>query len=203
MNGSKVKKAFLTIVFLIGLAFAFSVFNKVNAQSVYLSPATGGVSVGGSQAIEVRINVPGTTNAAQIDLTVPTPLNVTGVTLNPSLITAGGCAAGSANFSTNQVCFSVAKGSDFTANELLGTFTVTGTTSGSSTVTHGSTSSLAGGGTDYPLTGQAGIYTVGSGLPSTAISLAGLKEYQALIIAFFLIDLGLLGFVLGKRKIKA
>jgi len=155
------KKRFLIAGVLIGGFFLFGSAGKAEAQSFTLSPASGTVTVGGTQAIDIIATNPPATGSASIRITVPgSLLNVTGYSDGVGTLTFGACSGNS--YTTTQVCADVALSGpgNFTNGQVLGTFTVQGIANGVANVGFVANNKYYGQ-ADY--TGTGATFTVGSG----------------------------------------
>lgn len=170
-----------------------------------LSPSSGSYNPGSSFTIQVLAQPNGANqNAVTIrlsatNLTITNFVPVTG----GSWVGATADCAGSTYFTATTVCTSLAKSTNITAGEVLGTISVTlGSTAGAATFTKTSGSAYSDGITATPDVGGVASYTVtgssGGGLPNTAIG----DPQSNLVIAIsgILIILGIGIFFLQKKN---
>lgn len=198
-------------------AFGFftlsSLANKVAAQSFSMSPNSGSITVSGTQAVQITaVNPPGSSNSAQIRISVPGSLvNVTNFSPPGGsyiLLPGSGC---SGTYTATQVCFDIAKtgGAFLTNGELLGTFTLTGVSDGIANINFGSGNRYTG---QSDFTGTGASFTIGAGggdpvdgepvsnaldgLPNTGV----VDEKLLLIMGIGFISLGIGFYVVNSDK---
>lgn len=188
------------------LAFVFATVFTIGVYAYTLSPSTGTYAPGTSFTIQVLAQPNGANqNAVTIrlsatNLTITNFVPVTG----GSWVGATADCAGSTYFTATTVCTSLAKSTNITAGEVLGTISVTlGSTAGNATFTKTSGSAYSDGVTATPDVGSVASYTItgssgGGGLPNTAIG----DPQSNLVIAIsgLLIVLGLGIFFLQKKN---
>ncbi|MFS8130575.1 MAG: LPXTG cell wall anchor domain-containing protein [Candidatus Dojkabacteria bacterium] len=157
------RKRFLIAGILVGGFFLFGSTTKAEAQSFTLSPASGSITVSGTQVVQIIATNPPATNAASIRITVPTSLmTITGYTDGAGTLTLLGAGCSGGKYTASQVCVDLAVlgGGNITNGEVIGSFTLTGVADGLANANFVAGNKYVGG-SDF--TGVGGTYTIGAG----------------------------------------
>lgn len=191
--------------------FLFGNPTKAEAQSFTLSPASGTITVSGSQVIQIIATNPPTTNTAAIRITVPTSLlTVTGFSDIGGAITLTGSGC-SAEYTAGQVCVDVAitGGGNITNGQVLGSFTVQGVANGVANISFVTGNRYVGG---AAFTGIGGTYTVGAGggapvdgegATDSTLPVTGIFDDKNLLwYGLTLVSGGLLVYAFNKNRVK-
>lgn len=194
----------LTRYLVIPVTILFWVFttNIVYAQSYSVSPSSGTLSTTTQSQINIIVIDPAGTNGATVHLSVPSPLKVISATpaSGGNILTSFGCSSGGANYSDNEVCFSIAATSPFATNQQIGSFIVQGVSTGNASITYGSSAEMSDGSNTYSLSGTVGNYVVTNEvLPDTSFDAS---SYLYLILGLILIDFALIIVFLKKTEEK-
>ena len=180
------KKIVLSVVLFFALA--------INVQAFTLTPSSGAKTNGSTSTISIYANPgAGSTNSTTMIKVSVTNATVTGFTKGSTFdIGPLGTCDGGTTFTTSSLCFDLAKVSGvITDGELIGTFTVTwGSNGTTSVITKLAGSGYYDGDKTTSSVGQAGSYTIGD-LPHTPLDINIGSEIQVFGGGLGLLFLGL------------
>lgn len=172
---------------------------STSAFATTASPASGTYAPGSQRTITINASPQAGENAVTIRL------NVTNMTITNFVPATGGAwigaiaeCSGSVYFTSSQVCVSLAKSSDITSGELLGTLTVTMGSAGSATIVAASGNQYSDGGSNRSVSGTIGTYTLSSGstgTPGTLPNTSNFKENTVAIAVSFMLLIGGIAFL--------
>lgn len=161
----------------------------VSAKAYYLSPANGNQLMGSSSTIKIYASPATTTDMVAMIRISLNNATVTSFSQGSNITAAPGACNGGTQFTSTSVCVDLGKSSPFTNNELIGSFTVTWSSSPSTAIATKITGSgYYNGSVTSPSIGEVGNYTVGS-IPATPFTPDLLPEIllatSGLIVMFF------------------
>lgn len=159
------KKLLVTLI----ISFSLLISMSIRSYAVNALPSSGSYAPGQS----INISLIATPQAGENAVTIR--INAANLTINSFTPTTGGAwvgniaeCPGSTSFTSSQICVSLAKSSDITSNEVLGTLNVTFGNSGSATLTTTSGNQYSDGSVTRASTGVVGNYTISSTAPTSA-----------------------------------
>ncbi len=177
---------------------------KVLAQSMSFSPNSGNVNIGSNTTINiVAVNPSAGMDTVDIRIAIPSSImSITSYTDGPDTFFSDGCVSG-AKYNSSTICVTASKSGDYQNNDVIGSFTISGTTDGQGILQFTEGNAFWELNSSTPVTGNSGTFVVGAGggpvitpgpedisdntgtvggLPATALGDSNLKIQLGLIL---------------------